>query len=386
MVLGAAAFAPLKTLMHRWIDRFVYHDIVDIDSVFDTVQSDLRQAEQQHGVIGTLIGRIVHSVRLESTLVFLGDSPTTAVLTNQVGPDAGAVAGKLRDIPHGKSEDTRAIEFNWESNSMLLTPLSRSGTYLGYVVWGPKSGGEIFVPDERRLIENVAPILTLVLEERALSEKLRDVGRRLLKAEESERRRIAQDLHDGALQKAIILGGFAERKAGEHKQLALQLATDLREICSRLRPSILDDLGLAAALDWLLQEAQRHTDLKGTLHVGNLEEDQRFPPDLELAFFRVTQESISNIIKHAGASSIDVWLDRDAEGLSMRVVDDGVGFSQTQVRQLKRSGDGLGLPGMRERILQIGGRFEILSAPGDGAELKASAPIDAREGDPGHAD
>lgn len=370
VVAGALVCRPLERGVHRFIDRFVYRDAVDYGRVIDTIRTDLVHVEQTHGVAAALIRRLVDSLRLESTLLFLGDRAESAVLAVEVGPHSRRIAGRLRNAALPGTKDGKAIEFSWESNSMFLTPLSRQGSYLGHVLWGPKSGGEVFVADERRVIEALAPILTLVLEERALSERLRDLNKRLLQAEEAERRRIAQDLHDGPLQKAALLGGLADGASVDRRQLARELNAEIREICTRLRPSILDDLGLVAALDWLLSEAERNTGLRTRLRVERIDEEQRFSPDVEVAFFRVTQESINNIIKHAKATTITVSLTLKEELLTLRVQDDGVGFSNDQVTR-----SGLGLPGMRERVLQIGGSFEVRSEPGEGTELLAVAGI-----------
>jgi signal transduction histidine kinase len=210
-----------------------------------------------------------------------------------------------------------------------------------------------------------------------------DLLRRIVAAQESERQRIARELHDetGQALTAIGLGlrGVATTvrqdvdKAALHlRQLEGLVATSLDElqrVIADLRPSHLDDLGLAAALRWYTGEVERRTSLNIDFEVkGDREE---LPMEVVTALFRVTQEALNNIVKHAEAQHASVYLIYGDEAAKVFVVDDGCGFD------LKRQiGDrqSWGLEGMRERASLIGGELDIYSKPGKGTQVEVTIP------------
>jgi signal transduction histidine kinase len=195
------------------------------------------------------------------------------------------------------------------------------------------------------------------------------VSRRLIDAEETERTRIARDLHDGPLQKAILLGGIHGHDTRDTKGVAHELVVELRELCARLRPAILDDLGLVSSIDWLLEQASRQFAVEPSLTLSGMTEDDRLAPEAEVALFRVTQEAVTNAVKHGRASSIHVSLAKRDDSLELRIRDDGRGFSSAGKVQ-----PGLGIPGMRERLRQIGGGVTVTSDTGRGTVVTAFIP------------
>ena len=213
--------------------------------------------------------------------------------------------------------------------------------------------------------------------DKLLSGDLRALSQRLLKAQEEERHRMAVDLHDGALQKAILLTRTDDQVTADPIELARELVYELREIGSRLRPSILDDLGLVPAIDWLSDATSKRVTIHTSLSLYGLSDDERFDPEVELALFRVTQETISNAVKHSDATRIDISLSKDGEELVLLVSDDGVGFTPSAMPRGDKTDGGVGLGGMRERVIQLNGTFEISSAPGAGTTILARVP--ARE-------
>lgn len=221
------------------------------------------------------------------------------------------------------------------------------------------------------MVSTLAPVLALALDKGELAEELRELYQRLVTAEETERYRIAADLHDGPLQQALVLATHLNMPGEARATVARQVVWDLREIGARLRPAILDDLGLPSALDWLLEHATRGSAAMHTqLSVAGIDEDERFSGDIELAMFRVAQEGITNAIKHSMGSSVTVRLAREGDALIMEVADDGQGIPpDLGPRQ------GFGLYGMRERMLQVGGLFKVVSSPGRGVTVWARVPL-----------
>lgn len=261
------------------------------------------------------------------------------------------------------------IELQRESDSFLISALATGSDFIGFLVLGPKDGGEVFVLEEKRLVATVSPILAIAIDKSQLSEDLRDLNQRLIHAEESERGRVAGDVHDGPLQRALLIIRENEGASGAIDELARQIVFDLREISSRLRPSILDDLGIVSSLDWLLNDVSKRSSLQTNLLLEGLEVDERLTPDVELVLFRVAQEASNNALKHSGGTSLEVTLNRYDHDLILRVADNGKGFA----RGLNKKG-GSGLPGMRERVVQLGGCLEVTSVPDMGTTVVARIP------------
>ena len=203
--------------------------------------------------------------------------------------------------------------------------------------------------------------------------------------QEEERRHIAQELHDGPLQALIHLcrqidaldarDGVASAPGDSLASMRTTVedtVAELRSIARGLRPSILDDLGLVASINQVVVEATGRQELTGEFQVTGT--DRRLPPAIELAVFRIAQEAVTNIERHASAQHLAVGLDFDNDWVSLRVDDDGVGFSRDGA---SNAGDGrsLGLPGMHERARQAGGRLVIRSRLGHGTTVEARVPV-----------
>jgi signal transduction histidine kinase len=151
----------------------------------------------------------------------------------------------------------------------------------------------------------------------------------------------------------------------EHVVNALQ---DVRRLAVELRPAVLDDFGLEPALERLTDAFAEQTGLRVDFHSALGE--TRLPGEVETTLYRVVQESLTNIVKHANANSVSVSLARREAGVAAVIEDDGAGFDQRSVRK-----DGVGLLGMRERLALLDGRLEIESRPGAGTTIVAEVPV-----------
>jgi signal transduction histidine kinase len=217
----------------------------------------------------------------------------------------------------------------------------------------------------------------MAVDQSILSTELRELNQRLVGAQEMERKRMAADIHDGPLQKAIVLTRPQDEASMDQNGLARELVSELREVCSQLRPSIIDDLGVFSAIEWLLDGVSDRTELLTSLSLISVGEDDRFDPDTELTLFRITQESINNTLKHANATRIDVSLSLTSEELVLMVSDDGVGFTlgpRSTGDAITLESGGVGLSGMRERVIHINGSLEINSSPGSGTTVMVRIP------------
>jgi signal transduction histidine kinase len=157
----------------------------------------------------------------------------------------------------------------------------------------------------------------------------------------------------------------------ELRKLTAQALDDVRRVSLDLRPTILDDLGLAPALEWRVDEFTHLGDMTTTLSIHGL--GHRLPPEMELVFYRTAQEALSNIAKHANAATVDVQLWTDEDSVCLKIEDDGCGFIPRDT--VDASGAGLGLLGMRERLGMIGGNLQIESTERVGTVIFATAPL-----------
>ncbi len=234
-------------------------------------------------------------------------------------------------------------------------------------------------------LEALAEALRAETRRRAEAEsELSRVLRRTVELQEEERRQVARELHDSAGQTLTLLqlglGRVARAAAADPaavseidtlRSLAGELGSDLSRLAREIRPTALDDLGLAAALHQLAEVVTRATGL--TVEAAVDPAAPRPAPEVETALYRVAQEALTNVVRHAGARHAWVRLDTEGKGLRLRVEDDGSGFDPAAVASRRPVGAHLGLIGMRERVAQIGGTLAIGPRPGGGTRLEVTA-------------
>ncbi len=237
----------------------------------------------------------------------------------------------------------------------------------------------------RHLVEERTKLheLNLLLQKRNL--ELKTLSAKVIDIQENERRKLAMDLHDEIGQQLtalkLVLENLSSENDGDflanhHKALTLinDLLQEVRELALDLRPSILDDLGLIASLDWLFNKFNLQTNIK-VIHNLRPTEETRFPGFIETAAFRFVQEALTNIAKHAQVSEAVVTLEIDPKYLQVSVLDSGKGFSIDHIIP----GTSTGISGMRERVTCAGGSFNIQSAPGEGTMVQATFPLAEEE-------
>jgi signal transduction histidine kinase len=280
------------------------------------------------------------------------------------------------DDPEVEQEAARRLG----ARSALYVPLLVRDQAIGVVGAHDKQGGDVrFSDEDLRLAEVFAARAAVAVELR--QRVARDALQRVVSAQELERRRLARELHDetGQALTSILLGlrGLEDVKdeatlkaaVTEVRELVRSTLQDVRRLAVELRPKALDDFGLVAALERLTDNFAEQTGMTVEF-VPNLPGDGRFAPEVETALYRLVQESLTNIVKHARANSVSIVLTRRAESVSVIVEDDGVGFEPE-----RESGDGIGLIGMRERVGLFGGRVVIESRPGAGTTVVAEVPL-----------
>jgi signal transduction histidine kinase len=270
----------------------------------------------------------------------------------------------------------------------LASPLKWQEEVLGAISMGRKPGEPLFSDDEIRLAEQLASEVAIAIHQTQLfeqvrnaSERLQLLSQRLLEIQESERRTLARELHDeiGQVLTAVKINLHALKRQPAASTLEAQLDESIliteqaleqvRNMSVDLRPSVLDDLGLVSALRWFLDRQSRRTGFAGEFRAIGVE--TRLPANLETVCFRVAQESLTNVTRHAQATRVILEV-RQADGeLQLLIRDDGIGFNVDAARRRAAEGSSFGLLGMEERVVLAGGEFEIASAPKEGTEVRA---------------
>ena len=223
--------------------------------------------------------------------------------------------------------------------------------------------------------------------EHAARQQLRDLTAYLQTAREEERTRIAREIHDELGQTLTALkfdlSWLTKRLPRDNPDLAERAAVmsglidetihTVRRVATELRPGLLDDLGLAAALEWQAQEFAERTGIACELRLGD--EDVAIERNLATAVFRIFQETLTNIARHAAASKVQVEMERTAGELLLVVQDDGLGIAEEQAADHKS----LGLMGMRERARALGGEVAFYGTPGEGTTVILRMPLVKKE-------
>ena len=230
-----------------------------------------------------------------------------------------------------------------------------------------------FTDEDIRLAETFATRAAVAVE---LSERVeRDALRRIVAAQELERQRLARELHDetGQALTSILLGlkqldGESPEAVAEVRELVVATLQDVRRLAVELRPKVLDDFGLVPALERLTQGFAEHTGISVDLEASAVTE--RPPVEVETAIYRIVQESLTNVIKHAQAHSVSVVLTRGDGRIKAVIEDDGMGFEPETV-----DGEGIGLVGMRERIELLDGALTVESNERSGTTVAVEVPI-----------
>jgi signal transduction histidine kinase len=222
---------------------------------------------------------------------------------------------------------------------------------------------------------------------RTSTEQLQAMSRQLVDVQESERRQIARELHDRVGQNLTALSinlDIMKTQIGDSGSSALRTrledaatllestAGSIENVMSELRPPMLDDYGLLPALQWYGNEFWRRTGIR--VAVEGDEQMERVPQASEIALFRIAQEALNNVAKHAHARHVDIGLSRNGSHVVMSVSDDGMGFDAAPAMASRRRRPGLGMVTMRERTQAVGGQFEIGPAPVRGARVVVRVP------------
>jgi signal transduction histidine kinase len=366
--LIAILFAPLRDRLQRSVNRLLYGERDEPYAVLSRLGQRIGVALAPEAVLPAVVETVRDSLKLPyAAIVLRSDDPSSAIEVASGLPVAG----------------------------VLRLPLTYQHERVGELILGPRAPGEAFGPADRRLLEDLAHQAGAAVHAVRLTADLQRSREQLITAREEERRRLRRDLHDGlgpALAAQMLKVGSArmllpsdpETADALLKELEIDLETalkDIRRLVYRLRPPALDELGLVAAIRETAEQYRPRQaaadDSSGgeSLHIlveapGCL---SPLPAAVEVAAYRIAQEGLTNVVRHASATSCLIRLSIEEGRLRIQISDDGVGL-------LAERRAGVGLTSMRERATELGGTFLVESPAAGGTRLMASLPLPATAG------
>jgi signal transduction histidine kinase len=410
------------------LNRELQTAVQDLAMLFDLSQ-DLAKTLDRDQMLAEAITRIYKNVpRIKGGLVMLRDRPdhplkimakagyeqnlgngsgseTAVARATMVGQEVVARADYLcwtgyellpiKDCPCTTGEIDPAIDFSDKRNRTVGMPILVEEEYAGSIVLSIDGDSGWLAPNDISLIRTVASQLGLAVSNAVLYEKVqaREVLRgellqQVTSAQEHERQRIARELHDSVGQRATALGlGLAaagdlissdpesgRRQLLELREMNNELVLELQQLIAGLRPSLLDDFGLVPAVKSQLRQLERQAGVTTRFLVDG--DERRLESEMETIIFRIAQEGITNVAKHAQASFVLVRLSYFKDDIRLLIEDDGCGYDMDALDKMEPYRR-WGLIGIRERVELVGGSYEIVSAPGMGTTLRIRLPVNS---------
>jgi signal transduction histidine kinase len=375
------AFDWSKVRVQRLVDRAFYGGWYDYAGVVETISDALASSIEREQLIDVLTHQVPSLMQLRDAEFWIGEPDQIADLTAQEAYQSNLPAREV-------------YRFTFRNQVR------------GLWVVGPHRNGDGFTTDDRRILETLARqaevalgnVLLVETLQRQLDE-IRDAQHQLLRSREEERSRLARDLHDGPiqllvglnLQVGLLLSQAESSWADEDTALLVEelqairvevrrLLSNLRQVCSELRPPILDTLGLSAALRALADTWSAQHNLDVQLDLLPNTSLQSLSEEVSVNLYRVVQEALTNIVRHADAQQVTLQLSREDTRLILTIQDDGQGFVVPNVFQNLTQKGHFGLVGMQERVELIGGTLKVESVPGYGTNVRVIQDLDALAG------
>lgn len=348
----ALLIQPLRNWLQRSVNRLLYGSRDDPAAVLSELTQHIQSVDSPDDILPNLVKTIAHTLKLPYVAINLPNEDGGVGLTVAWGE---------------ASERGQAI------------PLSYHGTEIGQLLVATRDGSEGFDQRDRTLLQSIAALTANTVRAVQLSDALRRSRQRIVTAREEERRRLRRDLHDGlGPQLASQTLGLeavsqmiekdpegAQQLLDSLKQQSHEATTDVRRLVYNLRPPTLDELGLVGAL----QQSANRLGRNGLHFTFALDEPlPELPAAVETAAYRIVQEAMTNVVRHAQATKALVRLNHAGDQLILSVSDNGVGLSEEPP-------SGVGLQSIRERAAELNGLFQITSNPNGGTIVEAKLPL-----------
>lgn len=391
VAIVGATFHPAQDRLRRFLERRLFPDTYDVDKEFHSVADEIVGLTDVDQMASLLLERLSRALCLSWATITVYDEALGSLRY-----DWGVQPDRLQAPPDTESRFSDLPEFisvNSEFDAVAI-PLVANGTRMGIVMLGAKVEEaeplsadvkflQLLMPLAATALENGLLVRRLEVQMKALADReraLRALSRRLIDAAEDERRRVALDLHDDPLQRAILLSqemreAPATVGVADWIRQIDEIGVSLRATCQHLRPAALDELGLVGAMERLVSDSRARTEAEVALLV---QDDQQWvfdslDPALKVAVYRVTQEALSNCHRHADATHILVKLAVLENRLLLEVIDNGRGYEE---RPSSTSDLNLGILGMRERLRPWNGVLRIERRATGGTVLTAEVVLD----------
>jgi signal transduction histidine kinase len=365
--LIAFLFQPLRERLQGSVNRLLYGDRDDPYAALSRLGRRLESSITPEAVLPTIVTTVREALKLPYTAIYLKQPDDDyKIIAESASPSLRVQNGKIR-VP-GMEREGKCI------------PLIHQGETLGYLVLGPRTPSEAFSSSDLRLVDDLAPQVGVAVHAIRLTSDLQRSREQLVLAREEERRRLRRDLHDDlgptlaslgltASAAALLIStdpNAATRMVNELEHQIRATVGNVRRLVYDLRPPTLDELGLLAAVH---ERASRYSNAPDGFHV-TVEAPAQLPPlpaAVEVAAYRIVQEALTNISKHAQARQCTICFTYQT-GLEMEIIDDGIGLPQSIT-------PGVGLRSMRERAEELGGSCLIERRAEGGTRIQARLPI-----------
>jgi signal transduction histidine kinase len=381
IALVAATFPVIVARLRAAIEQRLFRDVYDYKGTLQQMGDEIVRLDGVGTIANHVLSRLGATLDLQWASIDLTGDRVAQFRWQRAMRDGGTLLPGTTMVPDGAPQ-------------MLEVPLMADGIPIGTFNVGPKRGDLELLPDDVALVSTVATVVATALSTALLVERLEAqlitledreqaltaLSAQLMRVQEEERRRLALDLHDESLQRALLLARELRDEPpslnrGRHLQMVEDLTISLRAVCAGLRPAGLDDFGLVSGLERLVNDVRARGEVEVTLtvqtHDGTLL--GRFDSDQELALYRVVQEALNNTLKHAGATRVAVSVEAEETRLRVTVVDDGVGLSNRA--QPGDTVSRVGITGMGERLRPFGGTVVVQPAPGRGTIVIAETQV-----------
>lgn len=398
-----------RKLVEDEINRHI-RDLSALNAITATVSSSLDLVE----ILESLKRLLAEQFNLPGGAVFSYDEATRELILESAWGVPAAILANFKRFDSGSyhyqkvierrevylEQDFRKVEPYASAGlsgarpylqSYLCIPLVAKGQVQGVIDMFSREY-EVFQPEQRDLFSVMGQEVGVALqnarffeEVNAARERLRNLSQQLIEVQENERRHIARELHDeiGQAMTAVKVNLQSISRTGNVDHLKPLLKDcimiidrtiqQIRNLSLDLRPSLLDDLGIVSALRWYIDRQAQRAGLEAEFTA--FPQDMRFPPELETTCFRIVQEAITNVVRHASAKKVGVEIIFNGLELDVVIRDDGVGFDLSALQEKLPHDTTLGLLGMRERVELVGGSLEILSEGAFGTQIRAWLPV-----------
>lgn len=420
-------FAPLQRVLRRLLNWILYGGEVSYASVVGRLAESLSLTLDRETLRRLLVDELASAMRLSTSALFVRDQDDTLIPMGATGFEPGAIAacrlpgdcrlaayleGTAGPLPDARVRRALAGMSLCAGEQALLCltgvalwlPLASGGVLQGLLLMGPRPGGDFFTAEDERILATLAcqsgiaaHNVRLTEQVRAGRQELARAHQQLLAGRERERQRLAQELHDGAVQWLVGISyqlADGRRRACDRRrpdvqrveevcsaledirQEVLGVGARLRQLIGELRPAGLEELGLTTALEGYVAHLER----EGGPEMPEIELDlddsgTALPEPVALCLFRVAQEALRNSLKHARPTRILLRLRLLADEAVLSVCDDGCGFQVPARLSVLTQADHFGLVGIAEQVSWAGGQLTIRSQPGAGTEVAVRIPL-----------